>query len=120
MEESGRAKARCPRPRIRTWGTRRLQGYRPFLLLKAETYIRPSLEDWNGEWPALSMVCACDKVKAALRNLAAQFAVTTRYGGDAGIGARSRAGVAQLVEHLICNQAVGGSNPFASSSFYRQ
>src|SRR5579875_1814540 len=25
------------------------------------------------------------------------------------------AGVAQLVEHLICNQAVGGSNPFASS-----
>ncbi len=30
---------------------------------------------------------------------------------------RVRAGVAQLVEHLICNQAVGGSNPFASSSF---
>jgi hypothetical protein len=28
-----------------------------------------------------------------------------------------RAGVAQLVEHLICNQAVGGSNPFASSRF---
>ena len=26
------------------------------------------------------------------------------------------AGVAQLVEHLICNQRVGGSNPFASSS----
>jgi hypothetical protein len=26
-----------------------------------------------------------------------------------------RAGVAQLVEHLICNQRVGGSNPFASS-----
>jgi hypothetical protein len=25
------------------------------------------------------------------------------------------AGVAQLVEHLICNQTVGGSNPFASS-----
>jgi hypothetical protein len=24
------------------------------------------------------------------------------------------AGVAQLVEHLICNQRVGGSNPFAS------
>ena len=36
---------------------------------------------------------------------------------NAGNGARSRAGVAQLVEHLICNQAVGGSNPFASSSF---
>ena len=27
------------------------------------------------------------------------------------------AGVAQLVEHLICNEAVGGSSPFASSSF---
>ena len=26
------------------------------------------------------------------------------------------AGVAQPVEHLICNQRVGGSNPFASSS----
>jgi hypothetical protein len=25
------------------------------------------------------------------------------------------AGVAQLVEHLICNQRVGGSNPFVSS-----
>jgi hypothetical protein len=25
------------------------------------------------------------------------------------------AGVAQVVEHLICNQRVGGSNPFASS-----
>ena len=27
------------------------------------------------------------------------------------------AGVAQLVEHLICNQRVGGSNPFVSSSY---
>ncbi len=27
-----------------------------------------------------------------------------------------RAGVAQLVEHLICNQRVGGSSPFAGSS----
>ena len=26
------------------------------------------------------------------------------------------AGVAQLVEHLICNQRVGGSNPSASSA----
>ena len=32
-------------------------------------------------------------------------------------GPACRAGVAQLVEHLICNQAVGGSNPFASSRF---
>src|SRR3984885_5543729 len=30
------------------------------------------------------------------------------------------AGVAQLVEHLICNQRVGGSSPFASSSFSQQ
>jgi hypothetical protein len=30
-------------------------------------------------------------------------------------GGSCRAGVAQLVEHLICNQRVGGSNPFASS-----
>ena len=29
---------------------------------------------------------------------------------------RGWAGVAQLVEHLICNQRVGGSNPFASST----
>ena len=28
------------------------------------------------------------------------------------------AGVAQLVEHLICNQRVGGSNPFASSTHF--
>ena len=28
----------------------------------------------------------------------------------------SDAGVAQLVEHLICNQRVGGSNPSASST----
>jgi hypothetical protein len=27
------------------------------------------------------------------------------------------AGVAQLVEQLICNQPVGGSNPFTSSLF---
>jgi hypothetical protein len=31
---------------------------------------------------------------------------------------RFSAGVAQLVEHLICNQRVGGSNPFASSTHY--
>jgi hypothetical protein len=32
----------------------------------------------------------------------------------------SHAGVAQLVEHLICNQRVGGSNPFASSSIWQK
>src|ERR1039457_3913222 len=31
--------------------------------------------------------------------------------------ATAHAGVAQLVEHLICNQRVGGSNPSASSIF---
>jgi hypothetical protein len=30
----------------------------------------------------------------------------------------SNAGVAQLVEHLICNQRVGGSTPSASSMFF--
>jgi hypothetical protein len=38
-----------------------------------------------------------------------------RASGRGGSG-MVRAGVAQLVEHLICNQRVGGSNPFASSS----
>ena len=36
--------------------------------------------------------------------------------GFLGIFRVERAGVAQLVEHLICNQRVGGSNPFASST----
>ena len=31
----------------------------------------------------------------------------------------SYAGVAQLVEQLICNQPVGGSNPFTSFRFYK-
>ena len=44
---------------------------------------------------------AYGKVSAALLMLAARCAVW--------------AGVAQLVEHLICNQRVGGSNPFVSS-----
>ena len=44
-----------------------------------------------------------------------------RHCGDASVCLRNvwvmavRAGVAQLVEHLICNQTVGGSSPFASS-----
>jgi hypothetical protein len=37
----------------------------------------------------------------------------------AGIAQLVWAGVAQLVEHLICNQGVGGSNPFVSSSSTR-
>ena len=31
---------------------------------------------------------------------------------------KKNAGVAQLVEQLICNQQVGGSNPFASSIYW--
>ena len=33
--------------------------------------------------------------------------------------AKYRAGVAQLVEQLICNHQVGGSNPFTGSSKYK-
>ncbi len=36
------------------------------------------------------------------------------------LGSQTDAGVAQLVEHLICNQAVGGSSPFASSICEKQ
>ena len=39
--------------------------------------------------------------------------------GLQGAGKAVWAGVAQLVEHLICNQRVGGSSPFASSSSFR-
>ena len=52
---------------------------------------------------ALLRVGDYGRVEAALRYLAAHSTVW--------------AGVAQLVEHLICNQRVGGSNPFASSSY---
>ncbi len=48
----------------------------------------------------------------------APFPVVLSHHAGACLGVRSSAvwaGVAQLVEHLICNQAVGGSNPFASS-----
>src|SRR5436305_6637084 len=43
-----------------------------------------------------------------------------RKGSEGLVCAKARlspriAGVAQSVEHLICNQRVGGSNPFASS-----
>ena len=43
------------------------------------------------------------------RKLACNFMAAAIYS----LGLR-RAGVAQLVEHLICNQRVGGSNPSAS------
>ncbi len=35
-----------------------------------------------------------------------------------GNGVTRIAGVAQLVEQLICNQQVGGSSPFASSFWH--
>jgi hypothetical protein len=41
----------------------------------------------------------------------AQLSVYTFVPRDAAL-----AGVAQLVEHLICNQAVAGSSPIASST----
>ena len=38
---------------------------------------------------------------------------------DSTIHAVRHAGVAQMVEHLTCNEAVGGSSPFASSCGWR-
>ena len=51
--------------------------------------------------------------------------VVVQFGSIPALGAGGRrfksylpdARVAQLVEQLICNQQVGGSSPFASSSF---
>jgi hypothetical protein len=43
--------------------------------------------------------------------------ISGRWISFQGISGVGRAGVAQLVEHLICNQRVGGSNPFASSTY---
>ena len=42
--------------------------------------------------------------------------VSIRILSESAICTLSRAGVAQLVEHLICNQRVGGSSPFAGST----
>ena len=44
-----------------------------------------------------------------------EFSISGSESGDRFSGS-FLAGVAQLVEHLICNQRVGGSNPFASST----
>ncbi len=54
---------------------------------------------------------------AVWRNGEGRDKVETAFARLAGAESLPWAGVAQLVEHLICNQAVGGSNPFASSSF---
>ena len=49
----------------------------------------------------------------SVRVFSMDFGRPDRFFGVFRVG---RAGVAQLVEHLICNQRVGGSNPFASST----
>ena len=46
------------------------------------------------------------------------YAMPGRFSGFRAGFRVGRAGVAQLVEHLICNQRVRGSNPFASSSIW--
>ena len=50
---------------------------------------------------------------ATLNNCPRQQGEVCAFGEMPVVG--KNAGVAQLVEHLICNQRVGGSNPFASS-----
>src|SRR5262249_52035810 len=45
--------------------------------------------------------------------------VTSAPGEDEVCYSEKNAGVAQLVEHLICNQRVGGSNPSASSIVFK-
>src|SRR5277367_1801078 len=58
-------------------------------------------------------------LKLALRRTLRGHCCASRggaYRGQIAVGA----GVAQLVEHLICNQRVGGSSPFASSSTPQQ
>ena len=71
---------------------------------------------------AIVPAVGCDKVNTALgrfderRLLLAPCQTDGVWLGSWGY----QAGVAQLVEHLICNQAVGGSNPFASSRSPRQ
>ena len=59
-------------------------------------------------WYAHKCKCACTLVSGRRR-----FPGGKERFAEANRG--FRAGVAQLVEHLICNQRVGGSNPFASS-----
>ena len=59
-------------------------------------------------------VCANLVFYAVLR--AERECVRTDFGAPGFIFSVAWAGVAQLVEHLICNQRVGGSNPFASST----
>src|SRR5580658_3469843 len=59
---------------------------------------------------ALQSASACVNLSICTPLLSRRLGVSRNRGIEA-----VRAGVAQLVEHLICNQTVGGSNPFASS-----
>jgi hypothetical protein len=60
------------------------------------------------------VVCTGQECARAYRRFPGQFFLGERAGRQR-VESAFRAGVAQLVEHLICNQRVGGSNPFASS-----
>ena len=69
---------------------------------------------WCANLGDCAVVCAEQECVRADHRFRGRFP-----GGEAvfeGMGNRPWAGVAQLVEHLICNQRVGGSNPFASST----
>jgi hypothetical protein len=74
-----------------------------------------ALPGWN--WPGtLSSPCCaisfpCDTLNNCPGHLAGIRGISLREGASV----PRIAGVAQSVEHLICNQRVGGSNPFASS-----
>ena len=56
--------------------------------------------------------CQCDNLTNCPGHLVGIRGMSLRESADI----PRVAGVAQSVEHLICNQRVGGSNPFASSS----
>ena len=65
--------------------------------------------------PARSICGSRGVLRGARRKVVFGFGL--RFGSWQDMGSRlSWAGVAQLVEHLICNQRVGGSNPFVSST----
>src|ERR1700681_1436048 len=61
--------------------------------------MRTPAEYYPQWWPPACLNGACNPPRGS--------AILTRF---------ERAGVAQLVEHLICNQRVGGSIPSASST----
>ena len=64
-------------------------------------------------WSGSSVGLECQPVTLEVEG-SSPFRIAFRFlAGVSGIGS---AGVAQLVEQLICNQQVAGSSPFASSS----